>query len=92
MLIITNILCIFAPDFINLLINSVIMISDKVLLRFANKCEWFKPFFVEATPNGIGFNADKKYLNYIIVTFSDLKCIVSVRDSFDNNCYYYVIH
>ena len=47
------------------------MLNINVLLRFANKSEWFKPFFVEATPNGIGFNADKKYLNYIIATFSD---------------------
>ncbi len=67
------------------------MISNAVLLRFANKSEWFKPFFVEATPNGIGFNADKKYVNYIISSFSDLHCVVSIRESFDNNCYYYVI-
>ena len=91
MLIITNIMCIFAPDFNNLLIHLIIMVSREVLLRFANKCEWFKPFYVEATPNGIGFNAGKKYLNYIIATFSDLKCVVSVRESFDNNCFYYVI-
>ena len=67
------------------------MITKEVLLRFANKSEWFKPFFVEATPIGIGFNADKKFLNYIIATFRGLNCVVSVRDSFDNNCYYYVI-
>ncbi len=67
------------------------MISNQVLLRFANKCEWFEPFYVEATPYGIGFNAEKKYLNYIIATFSDLKSVVSVRDSFDPKCYYYVI-
>lgn len=67
------------------------MISNFVLIRFANKSEWFEPFFVEATPNGIGFNADKKYLNYIIATFSDLECVVSVRESFDSKCYYYVI-
>ncbi len=91
MLIILKILCIFAPDFNNLLIYFIIMIRNEVLLRFANKCEWFKPFFVEATPNGIGFNADKKYMNYIISSFSDLKCVVSIRESFDNNCYYYVI-
>lgn len=84
-------MCIFAPDFNNLLINLQIMISKDVLLRFANKSEWFKPFFVRAADNGIGFNADKKYLNYVIATFSDLDCIVSVRQSFDNNCYYYVI-
>ena len=69
----------------------MIMLDIKVLLRFANKCEWFNPFFVEATPNGIGFNADKKYLNYIIATFSDLNCVVSVRESFDKKCYFYVI-
>lgn len=84
-------MCIFAPDFNNLLINLQIMISKDVLLRFANKSEWFKPYFVRATVNGIGFNADKKYLNYVIATFSDLDCIVSVRSSFDNNSYYYVI-
>lgn len=67
------------------------MVTTSVLLRFANKCECFKPFFVEAKPNGIGFNADKKYLQYIIATFSDLDCVVSVRESFDLNCYYYVI-
>ncbi len=67
------------------------MLHQNILLRFANKCEWFKPFFVEATPIGIGFNADKKYLNYIIAIFSDLKCVVSVRESFDKNCFYYVI-
>lgn len=67
------------------------MISNLVLLRFANKSEWFKPFFVEATPKGIGFNADKKYMNYIIASFSDLQCVVSIRSSFDPNCYYYVI-
>ena len=91
MLIILNILCIFAPDFNNLFIYFIIMIRNEVLLRFANKCEWFNPFFVEATPNGIGFNAEKKYMNYIIASFSDLKCVVSIRESFDNNCYYYVI-
>lgn len=91
MLIITNFLCIFAPKFCNLLINFIIMISHAVLLRFANKSEWFKPFYVEATPNGIGFNADKKFMNYIIASFSDLHCVVSVRSSFDQNCYYYVI-
>ncbi len=67
------------------------MISNQVLLRFANKCEWFEPFYVEATPKGIGFNAKKSYLNYIITTFSGLNCVVSVRDSFDPNCFYYVI-
>ncbi len=67
------------------------MISNQVLLRFANKCEWFKPFFVEATTNGIGFNSDKKYMQYIIATFSDLHVVVSIRESFDKNCYYYVI-
>lgn len=84
-------MCIFVPDFNNLLINLQIMISKDVLLRFANKSEWFKPYFVRATVNGIGFNSDKKYLNYVIATFSDLDCIVSVRSSFDNNSYYYVI-
>lgn len=67
------------------------MLSNLVLIRFANKSEWFHPFYVEATSYGIGFNADKKYLNYIIASFSDLKCVVSVRDSFDPKCYYYVI-
>ena len=67
------------------------MLSNLVYIRFANKSEWFKPFFVEATPNGIGFNSAKKYLNYIISCFSDLDCVVSVRESFDHNCYYYVI-
>lgn len=91
MLFISKFMCIFAPDFNNLLINTIIMIKTDVLLRFANKSEWFKPFFVEATPKGIGFNSDKKYLNYIIASFSDLDCVVSVRESFDPNCYYYVI-
>lgn len=67
------------------------MLDINVILRFANKSEWFKPFFVEATPNGIGFNADKKYMNYIIASFSDLQCVVTIRSSFDLNCYYYVI-
>ena len=67
------------------------MVTTSVLLRFANKCEWFKPFFVHAKSNGIGFNADKKYLQYIIATFSDFDCVVSVSDSFDPDCYYYVI-
>ena len=68
------------------------MLDIKVLLRFANKCEWFEPFFVEATPYGIGFHADKNFSDYIIGIFSDLNCVVSVRESFDNkNCYYYVI-
>lgn len=71
--------------------NLVFMISNLVFIRFANKAEWFNPFFVEATNNGIGFNADKKYLNYIIASFSDLECVVSVRKSFDPKCYYYVI-
>lgn len=91
MFIISTNLFIFAPDFNNLLINFIIMISLKVLLRFANKSEWFKPFFVEATPEGIGFNASKKYMNYIIASFSDLHCVVSISESFDPDCNYYVI-
>lgn len=67
------------------------MISNQVLLRFANKCEWFDPYFVEATPTGIGFHALKKCSQYIIHIFSDLNCTVSIRESFDQNCYYYVI-
>lgn len=67
------------------------MISNEVLLRFTNKSEWFKPFFVNATLNGISFNADKKYLTYITAIFSDLDCTVSVRSQLDNNYYYYVI-
>lgn len=67
------------------------MIGIQVLLRFANKCEWFDPYFIEAKPTGIGFHALKKHLNYIIAIFSDLNCTVSVRESFDQNCYYYVI-
>ncbi len=67
------------------------MISIQVLLRFANKCEWFDPYFIKATANGIGFHTLKKYSNYIIASFSDLNCTISVRESFDQNCYYYVI-
>ena len=67
------------------------MISIKVLLRFVNKSEWFDPYFVEATSKGIGFHALKKYSQYIIHIFSGLNCTVSIRESFDQNCYYYVI-
>ncbi len=67
------------------------MISNNVLLRFVNKCESFAPYFVNAKPNGIGFHAPKKYSQYIILIFSDLDCVVSVRKSFDPNSYYYVI-
>lgn len=67
------------------------MVTTSVLLRFANKCEWFDPYFVEAKPNAIGFHASKKYSQYIIAIFSDLNCTVSIRESFDQNCYYYVI-
>ena len=57
------------------------MINNQVLLRFINHSEWFDPYFVNAKTNGIGFHALKKYSNYIITLFSDLKCTVSVRDS-----------
>lgn len=67
------------------------MLDIKVLLRFANKCEWFEPFFVEATPYGIGFHADKNFRNYITGIFSGLNCVVLVTESFDPNCYHYVI-
>lgn len=67
------------------------MVSTSVFIRFANSCEWFDPYFVKATSNGIRFHALKKYSNYIITTFSELDCTVSVRDSFDQNCYCYVI-
>ncbi len=79
------------PKINNLIFIVIIMVTISVLLRFANKCEWFDPYFIEATTNGIGFNADKKYLQYIIATFSNLDCVVSVSDSFDPNSYYYVI-
>ena len=67
------------------------MVSTSVFIRFANSCEWFDPYFVKATSNGIRFHALKKYSNYIISTFSELGCTVSIRDSFDNQYYYYVI-
>lgn len=67
------------------------MISNKVLLKFANHCEWFDPYFVNAKLSGIGFHALKKYSQYIITLFSDSNCSVSIRESFDQNCYYYVI-
>ena len=67
------------------------MLSNNVLLRFVNCCEWFDPYFVRATSNGIRFHALKKYSNYIISTFSELDCTVSARDSFDKNYYSYVI-
>lgn len=62
-----------------------------VLLRFANSCEWFDPYFVKATSNGIRFHAKKKYSNYIISSFSELGCTVLVSESFDKNYYSYVI-
>lgn len=68
------------------------MLDINVFIRFANKSEWFEPYLVEATSNGIGFHSDKNFRNYIMAAFSDLNCLVSVRESFDNkNCYYYVI-
>lgn len=67
------------------------MITNSVLLRFVNCCECFDPYFVNATSKGIRFHALKKYSNYIISTFSELGCTVLISDSFDNNCYYYVI-
>lgn len=67
------------------------MVTTSVLLRFVNSCEWFDPYFVKASSDGIRFHAKKKYSNYIISIFSELDCTVSVRDSFDKNYYYYVI-
>lgn len=67
------------------------MVTTSVLLRFANSCEWFDPYFVKATSNGIRFHALRKYSNYIISTFSELGCTVLISDSFDKNYYYYVI-
>lgn len=67
------------------------MLSNEVLIRFANSCEWFNPYFVRASSYALRFHALKKYSNYIISTFSELDCTVSVRDSFDKNYYYYVI-
>ena len=67
------------------------MVTTSVLLRFVNSCEWFDPYFVKATSNGIRFHALKKYSNYIVSTFSELGCTVSVNKSFDKNYYYYVI-
>ncbi len=67
------------------------MLSNSVLLRFVNHCEWFNPYFVKATSYGIRFHALKKYSNYIISLFSELDCTVCVHDSFDKNYYYYVI-
>ncbi len=67
------------------------MVTKSVFIRFANSCEWFNPYFVKATSDGIRFHALKKYSNYIISTFSELDCTVSVRESFDKNYYSYVI-
>lgn len=67
------------------------MISIDVLLRFANKCEWFDPYFIEAKPTGIGFHAPKKNANYIIACFAGFNCTVSVSESFEPNFYFYVI-
>ena len=73
------------------LLKVLIMVTNSVLLRFVNHCEWFDPYFVKATSHGICFHALKKYSTYIISIFSELDCTVSVRDSFDQNCYFYVI-
>lgn len=67
------------------------MLSNEVLLRFANKCERFDPYFIKATENGICFYASKKYYNLIIASFSDLNCSISALGSFYQNNYYYVI-
>lgn len=67
------------------------MITISVLLRFANSCEWFNPYFIRATSKSIRFHALKKYSNYISLTFSELGCTVTISDSFDQNCFYYVI-
>lgn len=67
------------------------MVTTSVLLSFVNHCEWFDPYFVKATSHGIRFHAKKKYSNYIISVFSELDCTVSVRESFDNQYFYYVI-
>ena len=67
------------------------MVTTSVLLRFVNSCEWFNPYFVNATSDGIRFHAKKKYSNYIISTFSDIDCTVIIGQSFDQNYYHYVI-
>ncbi len=67
------------------------MIDNEVLLSFINLHESFNPYFVIATSNRISFHALKKYSKYIITLFSGLNCTVSIRESFDQNCYYYVI-
>ncbi len=79
------------PKLLIHLLNVQIMVTTSVLLRFVNHCEWFDPYFIKATSNGIRFHALKKYSKYIISIFSELGCTVSVHDSFDQNCYYYVI-
>lgn len=67
------------------------MISNKVLLKFVSHCERFDPYFVDVKSTRIGFHALKKYSQYIVTLFSDSNCTVSIRVSFDQNCYYYVI-
>lgn len=67
------------------------MISNDVLLRFLNKFEYFDPLFVFATSNAIGFHALKKHCKLILNIFSNLECTVSISESCDQNCYYYVI-
>ena len=82
---------IFALGINNLIFNVIIMITESVLLRFANSCEWFDPYFVKANSHCIRFHALKKYSLYIVSTFSELDCTVSVRQSFDKNYNVYVI-
>lgn len=67
------------------------MVHTSVLLRFANNCEHFNPYFIKATSHRLSFHALKKYSDFIISTFSDIDCTVIIGESFDQNCYYYVI-
>lgn len=83
-------LCIFAPDFNNLLINSIIMVTKELLIAFLNVQESLEVKSVKASSKCLSFTAPNSYTPIIVDTFEPTFGVVSFSD-IDSNISQYVI-
>lgn len=81
---------IFAPDFNNLFIKLLIMITKELLIAFLNVQETLEVQSVKASSKSLSFTAPRCYTHIIIDTFEPTFGAVSFTD-LDSNFTEYVI-